>query len=414
MSRAKKNRIALAACAALLVCTPLAAQDWSNWQSPGWPQWLGPARNGVSNEKGAFAGSRVKEVWRVKGGQGFSGLAVVGGRVYTALVHGNGEFAVCLDAENGRELWRTRIGDTLYERQGGNGPRSTPSVVGDRLFTLSSRGQFFALDAQNGTVLWTRDLGEEFDAPAPGWGFCTSPLWENGRVLLETNGRRGAALAAFDAASGEIAWAAGSDKGSYSSPIAVDLGGRRQAVFFTAYGLVAVDPESGSALWKYPWTTSYDVNAATPIFVAPDAFFISSGYGKGAALVRVKKDGESFSAREVWQSKVMKNHFATSVYYEGYIYGFDNAILVCIEAQTGKEMWKARGYGKGTLIAADGHLLVLGERGKLALAKASPDGFAPLFTSQVLGNKCWTAPSLADGKIYVRDEREIACLQIIE
>jgi outer membrane protein assembly factor BamB len=193
---------------------------------------------------------------------------------------------------------------------------------------------------------------------------------------------------------------------SYSSPIAYMVGGARQVAFFTAYALVGLSPQDGKLLWRFPWKTRYDVSAATPIFMPPDRIFISSG-GDGA-VVRVKEDG----VEQVWKNSEMKNHFGTSVYLDGYLYGFDESILKCIDAQTGEEKWKARGYAKGTLIAADGYLIVLGEQGNLGLVEATPEGFVETAGFQVMNARCWTAPSLADGTVYLRDESEIVAVDL--
>ena len=200
----------------------------------------------------------------------------------------------------------------------------------------------------------------------------------------------------------------------YASPIAANLGGVRQILFFTTVGLASVSPVNGGLHWRYDWPTPYSVNVATPVLVPPDRVFISSAYDMGSALLRVSWEGGRARVREVWKSQVMKNHFGTSVYHDGYIYGFDNAILKCIQADTGVEQWKARGYGKGTLIVADGHLIVLSASGKLALVKAQHNEFVEVAGADVLSGKCWTVPSLADGRLYLRNEREIVCLDVVE
>lgn len=184
-------------------------------------------------------------------------------------------------------------------------------------------------------------------------------------------------------------------------------------MFFTGNGLISVAPQNGQVLWKHPWKTSHNVNAATPVFIPPNRFFISSGYGTGASVVAVSATDRGYSAKEVWRNKEMENHFATSIYYQGHLYGFDNSILKCLDAETGSEKWKTRGYGKGTLIVADGHLVILGEQGNLGLAQATPAGFVEKANTQVLRSKCWTIPSLADGRIYLRDDKEIVRLDVV-
>jgi len=404
----------LGAALTLVLCTfPALAQDWSRWQSTGWPQWLGPDRNGISPETGLFGDEpSFEESWRVQGGGGFSGLSVVGDRIYTMYIHGGDEYAVCLDASNGEVLWRTRTDGMLMERQGGDGPRATPTVDDGMVYVSSAYGKLYALDSQTGSQQWSHDLVREFGSKKARWGFCPSPLVAGDLVLIEAGGRGGHSLIAFDKTSGDVAWTTGSDNLGYSSPITTTIGQTRQAVFFTGSGLVSVAPQHGQVLWKYPWTTRHNVNAATPVFIPPNRFFISSGYGKGGTVVEVSATDRGYSVKEIWRNKEMKNHFATSIYYEGHLYGFDNAILKCLDAETGAEKWKTRGYGKGTLIIADGHLVTLGERGNLGLAKATPAGFVEKANTRVFRSKCWTVPSLVDGRIYLRDEKEIVRIDL--
>ena len=309
----------------LLLCAfPALAQDWSGWQSAGWPQWLGPDRNGISPETGLFGGKlSINESWRVQGGKGFSGLSAAGGRLYTMYIHGGDEYAVCLDAGNGEVLWRTRTDGLLMERQGGDGPRATPTVDEGTVFVSSAYGKLYALDSRTGSQKWSRDLVREYGSKRARWGFCPSPLVAGNLVLIEAGGHgRSRSLIAFDKTSGDAAWTTGSDKLGYSSPIAVTIGRTPQAVFFTGYGLVSVAPQDGKVLWQHPWTTRHDVNAATPVFIPPGRFFISSGYGTGGAVVEVSAADSGYSVKEVWRNTEMKNHFATSIYYEGHLYGF--------------------------------------------------------------------------------------------
>ena len=399
---------------ALVLCAlPALAQDWSRWQSTGWPQWLGPDRNGISSETGLFGDEpSFKESWRVQAGRGFSSLSVVGNRIYTMYIHSGEEFAVCLDARNGEVLWRTRTDDNLVERQGGDGPRATPTVDDGMVYVSSAHGKLHALDSQTGSQKWSHDLVREFGSKRPRWGFCPSPLVAGDLVLIEAGGKSGHSLIAFDKTSGDFAWATGSDKLGYSSPIAVTIDQTRQVVFFTGYGLVSVAPQRGQVLWKHPWKTSHDVNAATPVFIPPNRFFISSGYGTGGTVVEVSATDRGYSVQEIWRNKEMKNHFATSIYYRGHLYGFDGSILKCLDAESGKEKWKTRGYGKGTLIIADSHLVILGEKGNLGLATATPEGFVEKANTWVFRSKCWTAPALADGRLYLRDESEIVCINL--
>jgi hypothetical protein len=183
-------------------------------------------------------------------------------------------------------------------------------------------------------------------------------------------------------------------------------------IFFTGSRLVAVAPDDGKPLWDVRWKTSYDVNAATPIFIPPDRLFVASGYDTGAALFRIEGGGGTARAEELWRTRGMKNQFSSSIYKDGYLYGFDNAILKCLDAATGEERWKARGFGHGSLTYADGHLIVLGDRGDLALVEATPEAYREKGRAAVLSGKCWTVPTLAGGRLYLRNEREIVALDV--
>lgn len=395
-----------------------------------WPQWRGPEKDGISREIGLLkkwpdGGPQV--LWRVPLGEGFSGISVVGGRVYTMFSEGDDEFVVCLNASNGEEMWRFRSDSNYIESMGGNGPRATPTIDGELLFTVTAQGKLYALNTENGEKVWSHDLKGEFGSKIPRWGTCTSPLVEDDLLLVEVGGTDGKSIVAFDKKNGDIVWNSHADILGYSSPIAATIGGIRQFIVFTGTQLVSVSPENGQLYWKYPWQTQYDVNAATPVFIPPDKIFISSGYGKGAAVVQVRvkaspessaeeneaeKNGAEISVVEIWKNEKMKNHFATSVLYGNYLYGFDNAILKCIDANTGSEKWKTRGYGKGTLMLADGHLIILSDRGKLGLAEATPSAYNEVASAEVLSGLCWTVPTLANGRLYARNEKEMVCLDM--
>ena len=401
--------------ALVLGALPALAQDWSHWQWTGWPQWLGPHRNGISPETGLFGKApSFKESWRVHAGQGSSGLSVVGDRLYTMYIHSGYDYAVCLDARNGEVRWRTRTtGDDPSGWRGGS-PRATPTVDGKMVYVFTAHGKLHALDSQFGTQRWSRDIVLEFDSVRPGRGFAASPLVERNLVLIEAGSKSGHSLIAFDKTSGDVAWTAGSDERGYSSPIIATIGQTRQAVFFTGYGLIAVAPQKGRVLWKYPWITGQSTNAVTPVFIPPNRFFISSGYGMGGSVVEVTATDKGYEVAEVWRNKKMQNHSATSIYYQGYLYGFDGSILKCLDAETGEEKWKTRGYGKGTLIVADGHLVILGERCNLGIAEATPAGFVEKANISVFFHSiCETVPSLVDGQIYLRDNKEIVGINIV-
>ena len=212
---------------------------------------------------------------------------------------------------------------------------------------------------------------------------------------------------AFQKKNGSVVWKTHTDKQGYSTPIGVTVNGVRQILVFTGTTLVSVSPQ-GNVLWKYPWRTSYDANIASPIFVAPDKVFISSSYDVGAALLQIKGN----EVQEIWKSRIMKNHFNSSIVDGNNLYGFDDATLKCIDVLTGAEKWKQSGFGKGSLILADGHLIVLSERGKLALVEATPTAYKEVASFQALDGKCWTMPTLANGKLYLRNQKSLVSLDL--
>ncbi len=415
---------------ALIICLLLYG-GVSVAEAADWPQWRGPNRDGISEEVGLLkewpdSGPQVR--WRVSLGEGFSGISVADGRVYTMFVEGDDEFVICLDASNGEEIWRFRSDSTYYEAEGGNGPRATPTVDGEFLFTVSAQGKFYALNSANGEMVWSYDLIRDFGSYMPRWGFSSSPLVEGKLLFVEVGGNNGKFIVTFDKTNGDVLWSSHTDKLGYASPIAVTIGGVRQLIVFAGLRLLSVATDDGELLWSYPWRTGrFDVHAATPIFIAPDKIFISSAYGKGAAVVQVKvmdspessaqnnggeKNRTQIEVEEIWKQERMQNRLATSVLHGNHLYGFHKTILKCIDANTGMEKWKTRGFGEGTLMLADGHLIILGDRGKLGLAEASPSAYNEVASAEILSGLCWTVPTLANGKLYARNEKEMVCLDM--
>lgn len=378
-----------------------------------WPRYRGPRGDGISSETGLASNwtDGPTELWRVPLGKGFSGISYVDGRLYTMYGRDRVEWIGSFDARTGEELWRFRS-DGLYLDPQGDGPRSTPTVHEGIVYALGARGKLHAVGADDGHLIWGHDLVAEYDASPPDWGMATVPLVEGDLVLVNAGGRPDASVMAFDRRDGREAWRSLDDGAGYAAPIAVTIDGVRHAVFFTADGLVGLDPDDGDLRWRVPWTTSFDVNAASPVFVPPDRIFVSSGYDVGAGVYRIDMSEGPGTAREVWRNRVLKNQFSSSVLWDGHLYGFDNSILTCVDAATGERRWQARGFGHGSLFWADEHLVVLGERGRLGLVRATPEGFAELAAAQIVDERTWTVPTLADGVLYVRTERQMLALQL--
>ena len=377
-----------------------------------WPQWRGPHRDGHSSETGlatTWSEDGPPELWRIEAGESFSGLSVVGQRIFTAWIEGEREVVLALDARTGRKLWQTEIGK-VYRRERGDGPRATPTVDGDRLYMLSGLGRLVALSAAEGRVLWTRDLMADLGAELPIYGFSASPLVVGDRVVVPAGGTDHA-LVAFDKATGETAWSVYSDPIGYSSPVLMELADELQIVAVTGESILGVDLE-GRLLWNHPWPMEYHINVATPIRVAANRLFVSTSYDVGAVVLEIRKEEKGFVAEEVWRNQLMKNHFQDSIYHDGHLYGFDNAFLKCIDASTGEMLWRHRGFGKGQLLFVDGQLIILGERGRLAMASATPEGYRERAVTTLPSERYWVSPTLAGGVLYVRNDTDLLTLNL--
>lgn len=370
-----------------------------------WPQFRGPNRDGISPEAAvlkSWPASGPKVLWKAPLGEGYSQVVSAKGRLFTLAQQGEEQVALAFDGATGKRLWRTRI-DREYNDGQGDGPRSTPTVDGELVYVLSAHGKLAALRAANGQAAWQHDLRAEYGANPPQWGVSTSPLVEGNLLIVNVGGSGNKSIVAFDKTNGKPVWTSQGDGAGYSAPIAITVRGVRQVIVFTADAILSISPKDGRLFWRSGWKTDYDVNAATPIFLPPDKLFVSSGYGTGSALLQINRT----NVAEVWRSRGMKNQFSSSVLHDGILYGFDNSTFKAIDAATGKERWKQRGFGHGSLILAGGHLIVLSDRGKLALVQATPEEYRELGNAQVIDGKCWTSPSLADGRLYVRNEEEL-------
>jgi outer membrane protein assembly factor BamB len=382
-----------------------------------WPQFRGLRRDGISGETGllkSWPAEGPKVLWKAPAGEGYSHMAVSRERLFTLYGAGSNDVAVAYDAATGRPAWITLLGPKFINESGGNGPRSTPTVDGDMVYILTPAGRLDALNAADGKKVWERDLIREFGVLLPGFGYATSPLVEGGLLLVDVGGASGKSIAAFDKKTGATVWAAQSEGAGYSAPIAVTVGGVRQVIFLTSQALLSVSPKDGGLLWRVPWVPESGVNASTPVFVAPDKIFVSTDDRTGAALFQIKVADGKVSAGEVWKTRKMKNDFSSSVLHDGYIYGFDNSVLKAIDVTTGAEAWKQSGFGGGSLIVADGQLVILSKGCKLVLVEATPAAYREKGGAQLLTGRCFTAPTLANGKLYLRNEEELLALDWTE
>jgi outer membrane protein assembly factor BamB len=385
----------------------------------GWPQWRGPNRDGISTEKDFRTdwpedGPGELLVWEQPIGSGYSSLAVADGRLFTMYGDGKKEAVVCLDAATGEKKWEL-IYRCMHGVDYGPGPRSTPTVDGDRLYTVGITGIMHCLQVSGPEpqILWERDLLRDFGAQNLRWGVSFSPLVVGDLVYVNPGESDGHSLVALDKITGQVRWHNLDDPGGYSSPVAAELAGKKQIVFFTGTAVTGVAPDTGEVYWRHEIINEHKVNAATPVVVG-DRVFASSSYNAGCVLLKIERDNGGLKANVVYQNKKMQNHFSSSVHHEGHIYGFDNYVFKCLKLDDGKMTWNSRDFGRGSFLLADGHLVILSEEGYLALAEAKPDELKVKAGFQALTGRCWTMPVLADGRLYLRNEENILCLDLRE
>ncbi len=424
----------------VLVLTGLLSASYGPAPAEDWPQWRGPRQDGISRETGLASKWPEKgppELWRIPLGAGFSSVSVVGGRAYTMYGTPEGEFVAAVDADSGKLLWKVPSGP-LFRNSYGDGPRATPAVDEGRVYSLGAAGSLLCLEAETGKKAWGYNVLEKFAAEPPEFGLSASPVVMGNMLVVvvgtkslardgggqaqtsevsETSevfgtvSKSGRSLTALDKSTGAVLWTSLSDKAGYSTPIHIKVDGVPQIVVLMGEALVNVSPKDGRELWRQPWKTTLDANVATPIFHG-NRLFVSTGYGTGCGMFELSaKDGKP-AVKELWKNKNMKNYFSTSVLLDGFLYGFDNTVLVCMDFQTGKVTWRERGFNRGSLLAADGKLVIYGERAVLALAEARADKYREISKAQVLSGKTWTVPTLADGKLFVRNEESLACFDL--
>ena len=372
-----------------------------------WFRWRGPDLNGISQETGwqaQWSAQGPKQLWKASVGIGFSSFSVSNGRVYTTGNSNNTDTVYCFDADSGKIVWKHSYPCPLDAKYFEGGTAATPTVDGDRVYTFSRRGHLFCLGAADGTVIWSKNLNDELGAEIPTWGFASSALVEGDMVILNAGG----AGAAFDKKTGKAVWNSGKTVGGYATAVLLNTGQERAVAIFAAQSLVAVRAADGRELWRYPWKTDYDVNAADPI-ISADRVFISSGYNHGATVVKINGS----QPEKVWENKNMRNHFNSCVLWQQYLYGADESELRCLALDTGEVKWKYPQFGKGSLMLADGKIIGLSEKGELIIAEASPAAFKPISRAQVLTGKCWITPVLSNGHIYCRNAAgHVVCIDV--
>ena len=396
-----------------------------------WTQYRGPASDGKSAEKLATKLPDTPQArWKTSTANGFSSFTVAGSRAFTVVmreVEGvKQEVVIALNVETGKELWAAALNPGKYDgggdsgtpqNSGGDGPRSTPVVDGNRVYVLSADLLLACFNLESGKEIWKRDILKQHAGQNISWKNAASPLIEGEFVLVAGGGEK-QALLGLNKLDGNVVWKGESDRMTHATPIATTLHGVRQVIFYTQKGLVAVQPTDGKVLWRH--TVRYNVSTAASPVVTGNIVYCSAGYGVGATAVEVSKTGDKFTAQELWKitGNKLANHWSTPVEKDGYLYGmfqfkeYGEGPLKCVELRTGKEMWSQRGFGPGNVILVGGQLVVLGDAGQLVIVDPSPEKYNEKARFQALTGKCWSTPAFANGTLYVRSTREGAAYDL--
>ncbi len=400
--------IVLSLLVAALVSPPVGACDWPNWR--------GPDYNGISGESdwnASWPDSGPKVLWKASIGTGFSSISVSNGKAYATgntaskkdKSKGENDIIFCFDAETGEEIWSYKYANQLDPKYYEGGTLATPTVSGGKVYNVSKDGKTFCLDADTGKVVWQADLLADFGVERPKWGISGSPFVINKMVIFNA----GSAGLALNKEDGSLIWKSSAGPGGYSTAMPFTIDGKKCIVLAGMKDILALDAKSGKELWRFGWETKYDVNAADPI-VSGDKMFISSGYDHGSALLKISAN----SAEQIWQNKNIRNKMNPCVLWEGFVYGTDEkGELRCLDMGTGEIKWAQEGFGQGGVTIAGDKLIVLGEKGNLAVAELTADGYKPISEAEVLTGRCWAAPVMANGRIYARNaEGDLVCLDV--
>jgi outer membrane protein assembly factor BamB len=396
---------------------------------PEWPQFGGPNRNFMVDVRGladSWPAAGPKKLWSRTLGEGYSGIAVDNGTLYTMYRKGDNEVAVAIDAATGKTRWEFSYAAAFLPgmaMENGPGPHSTPLILGDRIFTVGILAKIHCFDKKTGELHWAKDLYKEFPgASKMDRGYSASPLAYKNTVIL-TLGGPGHAIVALKPENGALAWAANNFGNAPSSPVLINVQGEDQLVAFLddggpqSRGIVAgFDPNNGQLLWQHPHKTSWDLNIALPVWGDDGILVLSSAYGTGARSLRLTRANGKTAVQELWANNRMRVHHSTMIRIGDYVYGssgdFGPAPMTAINAKTGEIKWQERTFPKASFLYADGKFIVVDEDGGVSLAKLSPEGATVLSRAALLEHNAWTAPALAGTKLYIRDRHSVAAFDI--
>ena len=387
---------------------------------PEWPQWGGPGRDFVSKSKGlatSWPEKGPRQLWSRALGEGHSAIVVEGNTLYTMYSKGEEEFVVALAADTGKTIWELKYAAPTagvnYEY--GFGPHATPLLIGDLIYTVGSIGKLHALEKKTGEVVWSHDLYKDLGGQKMDRGYSCSPLAYKNNVIL-TLGGQGQTLVAFNQRDGKVAWKSQNLDMSPASPIIINVDGQDQLVAFMGREIVGMDPNNGERLWSHPHVTEWGLNISTPVWGDDNLLFLSSAYSGGSRVLKLNRSEGKTTVSELWFHRRLRLHHTTAIRIGDFVYAssgdFGPAFLAGVNVKTGDIAFQDRSFPKANLLYADGKLIILDEDGNLALATVSPAGLTVISKVSVMKNLAWTVPTLVGTKLYLRDRRTIAALDL--
>lgn len=382
-----------------------------------YPQFLGPNRDAKVSGiklKRDWAKHPPQRLWRQNIGAGWSSFAVAGDLAITQEQRGATEMVVAYDLTSGRVIWSHGDSTSFTSPITGDGPRATPTIAQNCVYTQGATGWLNCLELKSGKCLWSKNILLDNDAQIKEWGMAGSPLVFDSLVVVSAGGQNNQSLTAYHKKDGRKIWSAGHNLAGYSSPLLTTLWGARQILIFNLGSITAHEVVTGKMLWQFPWPGAGTQHVAQPVVLPEHRILVSSGYGVGGKLIQIQHtDSAGFRVALVWETNQLKAKFNNIVHRDGYLYGLDDGILVCLDLATGTRKWKAGRYGHGQLINVDDLLLVQVESGDVVLVEATPDAHNELARFAALAGKTWNNPALAGEYLLVRNDREAACYQLV-
>ena len=379
-----------------------------------WSQFRGPKRDGhVPLPSGSKPFTRPPSPrWNKLCGAGHSSVVTSNQLVITLEQRGNKECLTARSLSDGSDIWELSEDTRWDDMMSGEGPRSTPTIVNDRIYTLFSNGMLACSNATTGKKIWqTKIIGEKYDFPE--WGISASPLVWKDQVIVSPGGEHGA-VKSYSAKSGKLLWQSQlSGRGVYLSPTILTLLGEDHLITAVTGKIVSLDPSSGKTRWEHPWKIFLNnAQIVQPIALSDNSFLLAAGYGKGAECIALSQapEAEAYLLESQWKSKDLKAKFSNPVLKDGHLYGFSENLLVCLEARTGKLKWRGKKYGYGRILVRGEQLIILGNTGVLTVVDANPENFNEVFSSPLLSDaRCWNGPALVHGYLIARNGEEIGC-----